>query len=295
MLDFKKIEFSDFKIISSYLNAYPSRQCDRTPGALMMWRNHYDNRYAIYDGTIIFSSNFTGEVCFSMPVGRNVNSALDELAIYCKVKNLPMILNSVNKAELPLILKKYPDCVYSADRDWFDYLYEKDAISSLSGRKYSTQRNHINKFKKLYADWKFEEISGENIAQVIEFMKGFTFHSEKDESAFDEADLCLEVLRSYDVYNAQGGVLKVDGKVIGYSISETVGDTFVCHIEKADTNFAGAYQMLTNQMLLHYAQREETKYVNREEDCGDEGLRKSKLSYHPCELIEKNVITINFN
>lgn len=295
MLDFKKIGFDDFKTISSYLSAYPSRQCDRTPGALMMWRNHYDNRYAIYDGTIIFSSNFTGEVCFSMPIGRNIDGALNELEVYCKAKNLPMILNSVNKNELPLILEKYPDCVYSADRDWFDYLYEKEAISTLSGRKYSTQRNHINKFKKLYAGWNFEELNSENIDEVIEFMKGFTFHSEKNESAFDEADLCLEVLRSYDVYNALGGVLKVDGQVIGYSICEIIGDTFVCHIEKADTYFAGAYQMLTNQMLLHYANGDEVKYVNREEDCGDEGLRKSKLSYHPCELIEKNVITINLN
>ncbi len=294
MLTFKKIEEEDFKLIKAYLTAYPSRQCDRSPGALMMWRNHYDNRYAVVDGTIIFSSNFTGEVCFSMPIGRNPDSALDALEEYCKGKQIPMILNSVNAAELPIVKEKYPNCVYSADRDWFDYLYEKQAIASLSGRKYNTQRNHINKFKKLYTDWAFEEINKENIGEVIAFMEGFTFSSEKEAGAFDEAALCLEVLKNYDIYQALGGVVKVDGKIIAFSVCEIVGDTFICHIEKADTSYAGAYQMLTNQMLLHYAADDEVKFVNREEDCGDEGLRKSKLSYHPCELIEKNVVTINF-
>ena len=50
--------------------------------------------------------------------------------------------------------------------------------------------------------------------------------------------------------------------------------------------------MLTNQFLRFYASGDEIKFVNREEDCGDEGLRKSKLSYNPVELIEKNTVTI---
>ena len=50
--------------------------------------------------------------------------------------------------------------------------------------------------------------------------------------------------------------------------------------------------MLTNQFLRMYAENDEIRFVNREEDCGDEGLRKSKLSYHPVELIEKNTVII---
>ena len=100
------------------------------------------------------------------------------------------------------------------------------------------------------------------------------------------------MLENYKKYNMLGGVLRVNGKIIGYSIGEIIGDTLFDHIEKADISYHGAYQMLTNSFLKEFAADESVKYVNREEDCGDEGLRKSKLSYHPVELIEKNTIII---
>lgn len=292
MLEFKKVTLEDFEIIKAYYEAYPARQCDRSTGATVMWRDYYDNNYATFDGTIIFSSNFTGDVCFTYPIGRNVPGMLDELEKYCKANGITMTLCSVNNAELPAVLKKYPDCEHSADRDWFDYLYEKESILSLAGRKYSTQRNHINKFKKLYSDYSFDVITDNDIPQLIDFTKNFTFNSEKDDSARQELGICIEVLENYKKYNMLGGILRVNGKIIGYSIGEIIGDTLFDHIEKADISYHGAYQMLTNSFLKEFAADESVKYVNREEDCGDEGLRKSKLSYHPVELIEKNTIKI---
>lgn len=292
MLSFKKIELKDIPTLKAYYSAYPARQCDRSAGATVMWRDYFDNQYTVIDGTIIFSSNFKGNICFSFPIGRNIDNALNEIEKHCKENNIPMVLCSVNNKEVQLLTKKYPVIEADADRDWFDYLYEKDAMLNLIGRKYSTPRNHINKFRKLYSDWKFEPIDSSVISELIEFTKNFTFNSEKDESAELELKMCIEVLENYDVYDMLGGILKVDGKIIGYSIGEIIGDTLFSHIEKADISYAGAYQMLTNQFLRMYAAGNEIKFVNREEDCGDEGLRKSKLSYHPVELLEKNTVII---
>lgn len=292
MLDFKKIELNDIPILKAYYSAYPARQCDRTAGATVMWRDYFENKYAVADGTIIFSSKFKDTLCFSYPVGRNTDNALNEIKKHCDILDIPMILCSVNANELSYLKSKYIVTSAEADRDWFDYLYDKESMLNLIGRKYSTPRNHINKFKKIYTDWSFEEINNTNISELIEFTNNFTFNSEKDESANLELEMCREVLENFQIYGMLGGVLRVNGKVIGYSVGEIIGDTLFCHIEKADISYAGAYQMLTNQFLRMYASGDEVKFVNREEDCGDEGLRKSKLSYHPVELIEKNVVII---
>ena len=288
MLSLKKIELEDIKILKAYFNAYPERQCDRSAGATAMWRDYFDNRYAVVDGTLILSSDDK----FVFPIGRNTEKALDEIEIHCKEMNIPMILCTVNKSELEKLRTRYSEFDWEADRDWFDYLYEKEALLTLSGRKYSTPRNHINKFRKLYQNWSFEPITEKSISELIEFTRNFTFNAEKDESARLELQMCIEALENYDIYDMLGGILKVDGKTVGYSIGEVTGDTLFCHIEKADISYSGAYQMLTNQFLQMYASGDEIKYVNREEDCGDEGLRKSKMSYHPIELIEKNTVKI---
>lgn len=291
MLEFTKTSLENYEVIKAFSLAYPARQCDRSAGATVMWGDYYDNYFAVFDGTITFTSNFTGGICFTYPVGRNVDGMLDEIKEYCIKKGIPMVICSVNKSEIEFITAKYPDCEVSADRDWFDYLYEKDAIMNLSGRKYATQRNHINKFKKLYDDYGFEKITNENIDEIIEFTKNFTFNSEKDSSAQTELDICLSVLENYERYGMLGGALRINGRIAGYSIGEITGDTLIVHIEKADVSYHGAYQMVTNSFLRMYAD-DSVKFVNREEDCGDEGLRKSKLSYNPVELIEKSTVKI---
>lgn len=49
--------------------------------------------------------------------------------------------------------------------------------------------------------------------------------------------------------------------------------------------------MLSNTFLKTYATCDDIKFVNREEDCGDEGLRRSKLSYHPIALPPKTQLS----
>ena len=83
---------------------------------------------------------------------------------------------------------------------------------------------------------------------------------------------------SYDVF--------VDGKLIAMSIvSVSVTGVGQVHFEKALTDYVGAYpaiNRLTAQEFLAH-----TSVINRQEDMGDEGLRKAKLSYHPIYLAEK--------
>ena len=290
MLNFKKIEKEDYNLLKAYLNSYPSRQCDRSLGTIIMWHEYYENYYAVHDGTLIFLSKFKDNNCFSFPIGKNIDSGLDAIDEYCETKGIPCVMCSVNKNELPVLFRRYSYCVVEADRDMFDYIYDKTALMNLSGKKYSTPRNHINKFLKLYKNYEFVPISKKIIPELIDFTKNFSFNSEKDDIAVYELRQCIDVLENYEEYGLLGGALIVDRKIIGYSVGEIIGDTLICHIEKANIEYHGAYQMVTNQFLKMYATDNDIKYVNREDDSGDEGLRKAKLSYRPIELLEKSTV-----
>ncbi|MFR9194310.1 MAG: phosphatidylglycerol lysyltransferase domain-containing protein, partial [Ruminococcus sp.] len=84
----------------------------------------------------------------------------------------------------------------------------------------------------------------------------------------------------------KGGLLRVDGELAAFSIGEPIcSNTFGVHIEKADTRFHGAYPAMAQAFAAHFAM--DYTYLNREEDLGIPGLRKSKLSYYPELLLEK--------
>ena len=89
----------------------------------------------------------------------------------------------------------------------------------------------------------------------------------------------------------KGGVLRAAGKIVAFTIGEELcEDTFVVHIEKAFADVDGAYPMINQQFVQHECA--DYAYVNREDDAGEEGLRKAKLSYKPAFLEEKGLVTI---
>ena len=86
------------------------------------------------------------------------------------------------------------------------------------------------------------------------------------------------------------GLLRVGGKIVACSIGERCGDMVVVHVEKALRGYDGAYPMVAQQFALAFTGGD-VKYLNRMDDAGDMGLRKSKLQYLPCEVVDKYNIT----
>jgi hypothetical protein len=67
-------------------------------------------------------------------------------------------------------------------------------------------------------------------------------------------------------------------------------DTVIVHVEKAFQDYRGAYQFINREFVKKIAPG--YKYVNREDDIGDEGLRKAKESYYPIFMLEKFTATL---
>jgi hypothetical protein len=76
--------------------------------------------------------------------------------------------------------------------------------------------------------------------------------------------------------------------VVAFTIGERVRDEMmIVHFEKAFPDVQGAYPMINQQFVQHEC--EGLTCVNREDDTGDLGLRKAKLSYYPDILLKKYI------
>lgn len=114
---------------------------------------------------------------------------------------------------------------------------------------------------------------------------------ENDDEKRGEMCVALNSLRLFEELHLTGGVLRIDGKVVAFTIGEPIcEDTYVVHIEKAYADVQGAYTMINQQFVEHECMN--YKYVNREDDTGAEGLRKAKLSYRPVLMVEKGDVTV---
>jgi hypothetical protein len=75
-------------------------------------------------------------------------------------------------------------------------------------------------------------------------------------------------------------------KVEAFALGELLNDqTAVVHVEKANPEIPGLYPMINQQFCEKTWQ--DVPLINREQDLGDPGLRKAKLSYYPDHLVEK--------
>ena len=140
---------------------------------------------------------------------------------------------------------------------------------------------------------RFVPVPKDELDRMLHFFPGSTAqeHEKDSVSYLEDLNKTKEVLNNLDLYDMKGGLLMVEDRLAGFSLGEVLGDTLFIHIEKADREIFGAYQMLVSQFAQAYA-GEGVSFLNREDDVGDPGLRTSKLSYHPVALLEKYVVTV---
>ena len=289
-MDFKPVRAEDKETINKYLKHVRSRSCDMSFAAIYLWRGFYNLEYAECEDMIVFRSN-EEETSFSLPLGAgDPKKALDRVLEYCREEGIPPVFHSISREMEQYLNEQYPGQFrVEFDRDIADYIYETQALIELKGRKYHGKKNHIKKFSKMY-DWSYEAITPENTQECLDMLKKWKAQNCATEDLEKHAEICVSEasLREREFLGLTGGLLRVDGQVVAFTVGEQIHpDTFCVHIEKAFADIQGAYSMINQQFLIHEAA--DCKYVNREDDVGDPGLRKAKLSYHPAFLEEKGV------
>ena len=312
MLNFKKIEEKDILFISEYFEYQPYKLCDYSIGTIYTWKEYYNTMFCTYkDYLLIKFQDENGNCVFAFPIKKGKNPVTIEEAR--ADESLTEVLNVVKECtakngcqcvftnlteELAEVVKDiFPDCTIECSRDWADYLYAYEDLAELKGRKYSSKRNHISRFNRDYPNHRIVEITEENIDCVKEFYKNVYLkeHSLEgtDEEEHMEAKSTKRMLNDFFKLKQKGIFVEVSGEIAAFTIGETVADTLVVHIEKALTRYNGIYSFINKEFVcFSKVQNPDILYVNREEDVGDEGLRKSKLSYHPVKLLLKHLARV---
>ena len=230
-----------------------------------------------------------GNFEYSFPFGNgDKKSAVELLRGICKAHYHKLCLYPIEEKGRKKLIEWFPgEFEIDIDRSDFDYVYTVEKLSKLQGRKLHGKRNHIARFMD-DDDWSYEELDRDNIEECRTMAKKWSDQKEDKWNAelAQEMRVLEKALTYYEELGLFGGVLRKKGEIVAFTIGERLNsDTMVVHFEKAFPDLQGAYPMINQQFVLHRGK--DYTYVNREEDTGDPGLRKAKLSYCPDILLKK--------
>jgi len=249
------------------------------------WCEHYGLEWAFHEG-LCFIRQTKPETIYWAPVGPwNDYDWAGCCAMYesRKFTRIP--------EELAIIWEKaYGDSItITENRSHWDYVYSVEELISLKGKKFHKKKNLLNQFKRNYP-YKYESMGPECVEEVLEMQdEWYKWYEENNPSEALKAEnhAITRVLHNIDqIKGLMGATLRVEGRVIAYTVAEPLrDDSLVIHFEKGDIRYKGVYQAI-NQMFL---ENDAANFinVNREQDLGDPGLRKAKLSYNPSFFLKK--------
>lgn len=294
-IPFRPITLDDKKVITSFTIPSDYRNCDFSFSNMCSWRFLYDSEFAVVDGFLVirFKIENKTRTAYMMPVGEgDLKAILDLLEKDAMELGHPLLMLGITPDARIKLEEAYPEGFhYIPERNYFDYVYLREDLVNLTGKKYQPKRNHINKFKKQYeGQYKYMPITPELVPECLalecKWYRANRTEDDKEDLTYERRSI-VYALEHFDQLGLTGGAICVNHQIEAFSFGMPINhNTFAVHIEKANTMIDGIYAVINQEFAAHLP--EKYIYINREEDLGIPGLRQSKLSYHPIELLEKN-------
>lgn len=302
MIQFREIQLSDKPCVDRLLGRAEAPICDYTFVNIYAWQPIYQTTWAEVEGALVVRFVLDDEAGYMIVGAEDYGRVLTALSVEARQRGerLRLVGMSSDDAEQ---FARWAEETGGAEHfavcdnpDYRDYIYSVEDLSTLTGRKYQPKRNHINKFESKYA-YEFRELTPQYFQECLCLECRWQLRK----AVMDNPDMANEheckdtaektaIRRAFDAYEElglYGGVLLVDGYVAAFTYGSAISeDTFCTHIEKADATLDGIFPMI-NRSFARALQQKGFRYVNREEDMGLAGLRRSKHSFHPVRLQEK--------
>jgi hypothetical protein len=293
---FLPLRLEDREYIQEILWDYQPSTSELTFTNLFLWQAHYGFSWSqCEDCLVLLADPPHGEPWLLPPVGPSSRGEVCRqlLAWLRDIKGAAEPFIDRADARLAGEIASLPDLHCEPVRDHFDYVYRSSDLISLAGNKYHSKRNHINSLKRTYPQV-YEPLQEALLGACLHLADRWCEFKRCDEdlNLIGEWEAIRLALRHFRELSLQGGVILVKDKVEAFSLGELLNHrTAVIHFEKANPEINGLYTLINQQFCEQAWQSVEL--INREQDLGEAGLRKAKMSYHPEHLEEKFRITIS--
>lgn len=300
-LNFKDLSIEDKELVTDLLGQNKSGNadeisCEKLFGTLFSWRFAHPVMFAECDKGIVFGYRWENRCLFMIkqPDIEAFDKSVATLLDNCSNDFITIINMTETEAEF---LKQKYNIEYIYDIKYSDYIYDSESFRTYSGKKLHSKKNKLNKFMSLYGNnYEFKEITPSVIDDCLLLLDEWkNDNGELNKSGVKEIVAAEQLLVNYFNLNLYGYCLYINKKPIGFTIGEglfkdTENSTLIIHCEKATYDYEGAYPALAHFFALKHP---EFKYINREDDTGDLGLRQSKRSYNPLFQLHKDIAIID--
>lgn len=299
------ISIANREILEEYLNGYEYKTSGLSFSAQYMWReiNKFSwdmiGDYMCISGISHLELEEGIELPFMFPPLTNtgeydtasLRKTILEAREFFESKGQPFSLRLVPFHIMEIIKEAVPEMKWVDDRPNYDYIYLTEDLIDLKGRDFHKKKNHLNYFKKTY-EYEYVEMTSDMADDAMEFIAAFNRRKEVPEHEMEllkmEEEAMEDVFRNLEAVGYSAGAILIDNKIEAIAVGGKLGSKMITeHVEKANVEFRGLYQAINNEFCKHVASW--AKYINREEDMGIPNLRKAKLSYRPCKLLEKYI------
>ena len=295
-LSFSPVEIGDRERLAGLLARDPQPLSDYTFASLLVWSPVYHYHHAVVGGdTLLVSSMFGAERRPSLlqPIGRFPVAVQEMLLLRARELPEPLRIESVSEEFLKAHAGFAAHFEVSPVRDSANYVYAAADLAGLAGRRYSGKRNLIAQASRLYP-WSVEALEPDWAEGCSEVADDIAAGRTSDAVVtLEQETLALGcALRMFAQLGLRGLLVRVAGRPAAFSIFDHLNPTTaVVLFERARRDQKGLYQVI-NRETARAIQASGYSLINREEDLGDPGLRKAKLSYQPTRLEMKYTLTL---
>ena len=300
---------SEFGQIKDNLNTSGFLGSDAALGNLFMLQERYKIDCCVLNGLLFRHFDFSDSIrgfAFPIIIGKQQNNYLEQFITHITQNNtkneIPLCLFSEQqKKELDnflMVSNSSYHIDWQSNREDSDYIYLTEKLITLSGNKLQKKKNHISQFNRHFQNCSFVYFDKDTFSQTL--YDAFLFvaerwitEQEQTNDAHRLSDYYSEIesvklaLDNISIFNFCGGILYIDTAPVAITLASKISDEVLdIHFEKCLTQAAkyGGYAVINNLFVKHC---NSFRYINREEDLGIEGLRKSKLSYKPAVILDK--------